>query len=678
MGRNRPHLSHALVGLVTGLALIAAGCGSSDPAGSSGGDGVDPGFGDAQSSSDSIGGRIGDDASGGTKDDTAGGGSGTDGSGGVTEPPVDQPDPGQFGYPCDNNDECFSQFCVATALGNVCSKTCGECPEGWSCRPQTAGDPIYLCLPRWLHICDPCTTASDCSQSAADTGHYCIDYGEKGHFCGGECHTDGKCPPEFSCVDVPVGGGLIEKQCVPDSGQCSCSPLAVALELTTSCTVVNDDGACHGSRSCTQDGLSPCDALTAAFEICNGLDDDCNGATDDLEAGFPCNKTNDHGTCIGQGICNGGVEICNGPDAAPEQCNGLDDDCNGLTDDGYVDTDFDFTADCIDEDDDNDGILDISDNCPVDANTDQADHDGDQAGDACDPDDDDDGVPDVDDCEPFDANIKTGSVELCDGVDNDCDGQTDEDLCDDGNPCTVDSCQADGSCAHENNTDNCDDGSVCTQQDKCIDGSCQGFSALNCDDGKPCTEDICDPVVGCINGILSGPPCSTNPGGCHACEDGSPCTENDYCTQGTCVSGGQVNCDDGNPCTAPTQCNPALGGCPAPQADPFGACSLPGLNACQQAKCINGSCIAEGKSGTLCVSGSSDCPQGICSAGTCLPKAGVPCTTQVGLDLCQSVTVQGNCGGNGECAISSAPPGFSCPGCNGICIKCFFEICIPF
>ena len=49
---------------------------------------------------------------------------------------------------------------------------------------------------------------------------------------------------------------------------------------------------------------------------------------------------------------------------AAEICNGVDDNCNGLVDEGFADFDGDGQADCIDPDDDNDGIPDVQDNCP--------------------------------------------------------------------------------------------------------------------------------------------------------------------------------------------------------------------------------------------------------------------------------------------------------------------------
>jgi len=52
----------------------------------------------------------------------------------------------------------------------------------------------------------------------------------------------------------------------------------------------------------------------------------------------------------------------------------------------WADNDLDGIGNNADTDDDNDGVLDVNDNCPMIANADQADTDGDGLGDACDPD----------------------------------------------------------------------------------------------------------------------------------------------------------------------------------------------------------------------------------------------------------------------------------------------------
>src|SRR5690606_36486828 len=75
---------------------------------------------------------------------------------------------------------------------------------------------------------------------------------------------------------------------------------------------------------------------TNPVDVCNGLDDDCDGAfeEDDPDVGMPCG-TNDMAPCsFGQNVCIGGAIVCVGAvDPQPEQCNGLDDNCDGIPDD---------------------------------------------------------------------------------------------------------------------------------------------------------------------------------------------------------------------------------------------------------------------------------------------------------------------------------------------------------
>ena len=53
--------------------------------------------------------------------------------------------------------------------------------------------------------------------------------------------------------------------------------------------------------------------------------------------------------------------------------------------------------------------------------------------------------------------------------------------CDDGNPCTDDSCDVDSTCVHTANTAPCDDADECTSGDACQSGSCTGTAIPQCD-----------------------------------------------------------------------------------------------------------------------------------------------------------------------------------------------------
>jgi hypothetical protein len=554
------------------------------------------------------------------------------------------PEPGEFGWPCSDTNDCYSGWCVVTPYGQICTETCEEdCPANYECRPLlTEGDPVYICLPKWMHLCDPCMDTKDCAGEGSDTGHYCLDLGPKGKFCGGDCSLDGECPSGYDCKKVPVGGGLVADQCVPTTGVCECSQLAILSQLKTSCVISNDQGTCVGARMCTVNGLSDCDATDPIGELCNGLDDNCDGATDNMPNDYLCYKTTNEGTCSGTGTCIGGVEICDAPDASPEVCDGVDNNCDLVIDESFIDSDGDGNADCVDEDDDNDTIPDVSDNCPVDSNFDQVNTDGDNLGDVCDEDDDNDSTPDVIDCAPLDPNVHQAAIEKCDGIDNDCNGVIDDNLCDDGTNCTIDSCNADGSCAHApDNQLLCDDGSICTQTDKCIDGSCQGLNPIICDDGNQCTDDTCDPVAGCLTAFNAA-----------GCQDGSECTENDTCTNGVCKPGPQKSCDDNNPCTF-DQCFPQkAGGCEHPPTNEGQFCSKDGINQCQSAKCIQGNCETIG-------------------------NAGQSCSEEVGFLICKE-DVPGVCNAQGKCTPTKGSCQCTSP-CGSFCICCLgTSLCLDF
>ena len=341
---------------------------------------------------------------------------------------VGGPDGGGFTEECETNGDCESGWCVPSPIGNVCSEPCIEaCPDGFKCAlvSNTPPDVVYLCISLYANLCRPCTSDGECKSLGIETA-FCLDQGDAGSFCTAPCDDGGGCPGDTSCEDVTLPNGATAKQCVPAAGtECACNDKAVAEAASTTCSASSELGSCEGQRVCTTNGLGECDALPPAPETCNGEDDDCDGKVDEDLGSEPCSVTNPNGTCPGTSSCVGGEAKCEGPTPAPETCDGLDNDCDGTTDEGFADSDGDGLADCVETDADNDGIPNESDNCPKVYNPQQKDTDNDGQGDACDTDDDNDGIPDEEDCAPLDKASGKGKPEVCDGKDNDCDGAID-------------------------------------------------------------------------------------------------------------------------------------------------------------------------------------------------------------------------------------------------------------
>ncbi len=210
---------------------------------------------------------------------------------------------------------------------------------------------------------------------------------------------------------------------------------------------------------------SDCDDLVAvvnpaASEICNGIDDDCDGAIDDEASDvltWYADADNDgYGTDVATTGCEqptgyaalGGdcddADAAYNPGADESDCTDPNDyNCDGSV--GYVDADGDGFAACEECDDatathfpgateycdladnDCDGIVDEAD--AVDVSAWYADADGDAYGgtsareDAC-------SAPagyvaDSTDCDDGVATVNPGQTEICNGVDDDCDGTVD-------------------------------------------------------------------------------------------------------------------------------------------------------------------------------------------------------------------------------------------------------------
>ena len=81
--------------------------------------------------------------------------------------------------------------------------------------------------------------------------------------------------------------------------------------------------------------ISMCNGTTATGDAtCNNIDDDCDGKFDedydcDLDNDGQCDSCGQGQLCNGHKACENGVEVCKGDPILPEVCNCLDDDCDG-------------------------------------------------------------------------------------------------------------------------------------------------------------------------------------------------------------------------------------------------------------------------------------------------------------------------------------------------------------
>jgi hypothetical protein len=475
-------------------------------------------------------------------------------------------------------------------------------PLGQICNNGLPG----ICYAEGVYECDPTDeTAVTCVVDPASPtpGEYEESCNGLDDDCDGQIDEEGVCTcngPELCngfddyCgtdnPDIPEGAedDRVGQSCGSDVGQCTsgltycwvdpadpsnveirCNGVTPTAEVCDpdveqndqNCNGVNNDGVapqpcqnsngygtCDGMQTCAEDGTWTCWAKEPAPESCNGVDDNCDGQTDEGLGQTTC----------GLGVCRHTVDNCVGgvvqncdpyQGADTESCDGLDNDCDGVTD-GLSEACYPANTEGCTET--APGVFDCVGICAAGTNSCPPGGSGGWSG-----------------CQ----NAVIPQAEICDGLDNDCDGQTDENATNSGP--LAESCYT-----GPNGTDDvglcvsgqrvCSGGSwgtcsgeitpvqeVCDNQDNDCDGqtdeelgettcglgicqhtvqNCVGGVTQTCDPYQGAGVEICDGLDNDCNGVADGlmRTCYDPTAGCVQLPDDS------WDCQGVCAPGIQM------------------------------------------------------------------------------------------------------------------------------------------
>ena len=587
-----------------------------------------------------------------------------------------------------------------------CAST-GPCLVGWCDDGDCALSPVVD-----GSACDdgnPCTTGDACALgSCAATDNVCSCYVDtdcdryaESDLCAGrfECVDSGCAVIAGTAVTCPPADGCVVSTCDPASGQCQTTVLADGAACS-------DGDACTSGETCTSGAC-----VGGAPQPCQP-EGPCTTPSCDSEVGCVYTPVPDGSLCSDGNPCTEGDSCAGGACASgPNTCTcAVADDCAPFQLDQCAAPLACQAGVC--EDPGTGGVV-----CPAPSDP--------CAEAVC--------HPGTGSCQvfPLGDGAACETAAAC-SVGASCQGGLcvpAEGTCDDGNPCTEDSCDVLVGCTHAALAGGaCDDGDPCTADEVCMGGTCVGETLLcDCKGDEDCGGAAFDPCLGawsCVAafcelqpgtapdcGGLDAPPCHVGvcdpaTGACAVadapegsdCDDGNPCSDGTVCALGACVGGGPAACDDGNPCTNDA-CQAGVGckhtfnsapcddgnACSANDGCVDGACFGGSVVKCEQpGPCLITACdvelgcvaapVADGVScedGSTCTSGDA-CQGGVCvgtSICDCLSDADCPDDHDAcnGEDSCQGGLCLPAAGSVPVCASISQCQLASCDPATGQC-----------
>ncbi|MEM9189947.1 MAG: hypothetical protein AAGF12_12265 [Myxococcota bacterium] len=523
------------------------------------------------------------------------------------------------------------------------------------------------------------------------------------------CSFDPDGNPSPQCRDGEVcADGLVCYRgfCVSDTEPCTDMETSACYDGAEGTQGV---GVCRaGERACVGSTWSAClGQRIPVAETCNGEDDDCDGAVDEIDGDLSCD-TGLAGVCAtGELRCQGAFAVCvRLEERGPEVCDGDDDDCDDRVDEGTEEAFYpDATAGCALVD----GVFDCEGICVAGQRLCQGGMLADCT-DAVTP------RPGIDAC--------TDTTMTPVAEDDDCDGDVDEDcVCINGStqscyggpmgtdgvgvcmrgtqtcvnnsfgPCVGSIEPSEETCSNLGADDDCDGtldniadlGTVCIDAGAmgiCREGNfaCEvGMPALVCRTPMPQTETCNDLDDNCDGEVDDGFDKLTDENNCGDC--GNTCSTGQECCAGGCrdTDTDEQHCGAcGNACGVGLTC---CGGDCVDTATTETSCGMCG-NTCEAGReCCDSSCsntqtdpLHCGMCGNACNAGENccggTCSTVSCACAACMAGGGTCCG-----DMCiDTQTDEANCGmcGNMCGATEECSSGLCCAvgtvNCGGVCV----------